>query len=191
MTMEAFNISTLGKNIPDKVNVARNAGNSFKEVFEKITGGKIAEEIRNSYDITLHIDSTVDCQKLLDENDLSGTNHVIISPEALSKMENDPALKKNVVGKIEEFCSPESQKEISALSPPVKSAGMIIYPDGTMLYWLEGYPNEAGTEKDKNAVTEMSINKLLQKYGDPDYQGMENNLESIMQIMATGSISKR
>lgn len=89
MTMEAFGISTLSKSIPDKVNVARNTGSSFKEVFEKITGGKIAEEICNSYDITLHIDSSVDCQKLLDENNLSGTNHVIISPETLSKMEND------------------------------------------------------------------------------------------------------
>ena len=69
--------------------MAKNTASSFKDIFEKITGEKIAEEICNSYDITLHIDSTVDCQKLLDENDLSGTNHVIISPETLSKMEND------------------------------------------------------------------------------------------------------
>lgn len=92
-------------------------------------------------------------------------------------MESDPALKKSVLSKIEEFCSSESQKEIQALSPPVKSAGMIIYPDGSTLYWLEGYPNEIGNE--------MSISESFQKYSDTNYQATENNLESIMQIMAT------
>lgn len=92
--------------------------------------------------------SIVSCQQLLDEYDMRGTNHVIISRNII-KMESDPALKKSVLSKIEEFCSSESQKEIQALSPPVKSAGMIIYPDGSTLYWLEGYPNEIGNEKDK------------------------------------------
>ena len=123
--------------------------------------------------------------KLLDEYDMRGTNHVIISPETLSKMESDPAMKKSVLSKIEEFCSSESQKEIQALSPPVKSAGMIIYPDGSTLYWLEGYPNEIGNEKDKKIVNEMSISESFQKYSDTNYQATENNLESIMQIMAT------
>ena len=99
-------------------------------------------------------------------------------------MESDPALRKSVLSKIEEFCSSESQKEIQALSPPVKSAGMIIYPDGSTLYWLEGYPNEIGNEKDKKIVNEKSISESFQKYSDTDYQVTENNLESIMQIMA-------
>lgn len=134
---------------------------------------------------TLNVGSIVSCQQLLDEYDMRGTNHVIISPETLSKMESDPALKKSVLSKIEEFCSSESQKEIQALSPPVKSAGMIIYPDGSTLYWLEGYPNEIGNEKDKKIVNEMSISESFQKYSDTNYQATENNLESIMQIMAT------
>ena len=122
----------------ENVNVVRNTGNDFREVFEKITGGELAREIGNSYNVTLNVGSIVSCQQLLDEYDMRGTNHVIISPETLSKMESDPALKKSVLSKIEEFCSSESQKEIQALSPPVKSAGMIIYPDGSTLYWLEG-----------------------------------------------------
>ena len=169
----------------ENVNVVRNTGNDFREVFEKITGGELAREIGNSYNVTLNVGSIVSCQQLLDEYDMRGTNHVIISPETLSKMESDPALKKSALSKIEEFCSSESQKQIQALSPPVKSAGMIIYPDGSTLYWLEGYPNEIGNEKDKKIVNEMSISESFQKYSDTNYQATENNLESIMQIMAT------
>lgn len=166
------------------VNRVRTAENDFKELFEKITGGELAEEIGNNYNVTLNVGNIVSCQQLLDEYDMRGTNYVIIFPETLLKMESDPALKKSVLSKIEEFCSSESQKEIQALSPPVKSAGMIIYPDGSTLYWLEGYPNEIGNEKDKKIVNEKSISESFQKYSDTDYQVTENNLESIMQIMA-------
>ena len=161
----------------ENVNVVRNTGKDFREVFEKITGGELAREIGNSYNVTLNVGNIVSCQQLLDEYDMRGTNHVIISPETLSKMESDPVLKGSVLSKIEEFCSSESQKEIQALSPPVKSAGMIIYPDGSTLNWLEGYPNKI--------VNEMSISESFQKYSDTDYQVKENNLEAIMQIMAT------
>lgn len=37
---------------------------------------------------------------------------------------------------MEEFCSPEEQAKVNALYPPVKSAGMIVYPDGEILYRL-------------------------------------------------------
>ena len=100
-------------------------------------------------------------------------------------MEENPALKKKVMSAIEEFCSPKAQAEINALAPPVKSAGMIVYPDGDTLYWLEGYSNEIGNEKDKKIVNEKSISESFQKYSDTDYQVKENNLEAIMQIMAT------
>ena len=61
---------------------------------------------------------------------------------------------------------------------------MIIYPDGSTLYWLEGYPNDIGNEKDQKIVNEKSISESFQKYSETDYQVTENNLESIMQIMA-------
>ena len=37
----------------------------------------------------------------------------------------------------------------------------------------------------KKIVNEMSISESFQKYSDTNYQATENNLESIMQIMAT------
>ena len=128
----------------------------------------------------------VDCDQFLETNDLRGTNHVIISPAALSKMENNPVLKEKVLNDIEEFCSPENQAEIKALQPPVKSAGMIVYPDGRTLYWIEGYPNEIGSEKSKKMVNANSISELLQVYSNADNQMTENDLAAFMQIMATG-----
>jgi hypothetical protein len=98
-------------------------------------------------------------------------------------MEQNPALKKKILQEIEEFCSPQNQAEVDALQPPVKSAGMIIYPDGTALYWLEAYPTETGSEK---IINENSINELLQMYGNADDQVLEKDLSDFMQIMATG-----
>ena len=117
---------------------------------------------------------------------MRGTNHVIISPAVLLKMENNPVMKEKVLNDIEEFCSLENQAEIKALQPPVKSAGMIVYPDGRTLYWIEGYPNEIGSDKNKKLVNVSSINELLQTYSNADNQITEKNLSIFMQIMATG-----
>lgn len=41
---------------------------------------------------------------------------------------------------------------------------MIIYPDGSTLYWLEGYPNILEDEKDKTPIVKgQAINEMLQK----------------------------
>jgi len=170
----------------EKVNVVSNTGNDFREVFEKITGGELARKIRDNYNVTLNVGNVVDCDQFLETNDLRGTNHVIISPAVLLKMENNPVMKEKVLNDIEEFCSPENQAEIKALQPPVKSAGMIVYPDGRTLYWIEGYPNEIGSDKNKKLVNVSSINELLQTYSNADNQITEKNLSIFMQIMATG-----
>ena len=149
--------------IQGNTTTVKNAESNFRQLFEKITGGELAREIRDNYDVTLNVGNVVNCDQFLETNDLRGTNHVIISPAALSKMENNPVLKEKVLNDIEEFCSPENQAAIRALQPPVKSAGMIVYPDGRTLYWIEGYPNEIGSEKSKKIVNENSIRQLLQK----------------------------
>lgn len=167
-------------------NAKKISGSEFKELFSQITGGKMAEEIRNSYNVTLDVGNICDYQQLISTYDIRCTNYVQISSETLSNMENNPALKRKILSAIQEFCSPEEQTKVNALSPPVKSAGMIIYPDGSALYWLEGYPNEVGYEKDKKIVGEKSISMLFQSYADIAYQVSENNLESVMQMVATG-----
>lgn len=172
--------------IQGNVTTVKNTESDFKELFEKITGGELARKIRDNYNVTLNVGNVVDCDQFLETNDLRGTNHVIISPAVLLKMENNPVMKEKVLNDIEEFCSPENQAEIKALQPPVKSAGMIVYPDGRTLYWIEGYPNEIGSDKNKKLVNVSSINELLQTYSNADNQIIEKNLSIFMQIMATG-----
>lgn len=172
--------------IQGNVTIVKNTESDFKELFEKIIGGELAREIRDNYNVTLNVGNDVDCDQFLETNDLRGTNHVIISSAALSKMENNPVMKEKVLNDIEEFCSPENQAEIKALQPPVKSAGIIVYPDGRTLYWIEGYPNEIGSEKNKKIINEKSMNELLQTYSNADNQIAERDLSTFMQIMATG-----
>ena len=177
-----LNNSTIQRN----VTTVKNTESDFKELFEKITGGELAGEIRDNYNVTLNIGNVVNCNQFLETNDLRGTNYVIISPATLSKMENNPVLKEKVLNDIEKFCSSENQAEIKALQPPVKSAGMIVYPDGRTLYWIEGYPNEIGSENNKTIINEKSINELLQTYSNTDNQITERDLSTFMQVMATG-----
>lgn len=159
--------------------------NSFKGLLDKITGGEIAEEIRDKYNITLDVGSVMGYQQILDSYDLKCTNYVRVSSETLSKMESNPALKAKVLGAIEEFCSPESQASIKGLAPPVKSAGLIIYPNGETLYWLEGYSNTYGNDKDKKIIVEQNIfDGIFEKYGIKENSLTEKELQTVMQIMA-------
>ncbi|MCM1499397.1 MAG: hypothetical protein NC124_13100 [Clostridium sp.] len=156
----------------------------FKNLFEKLTGGAMAEEIRRRYNVKLDVGN---CQELIDNCDIHCTNYVSITPQTLKNMEKSPALKDKVMDAIEEFCSQEEQTGIRALSPPVKSAGMIIYPDGRTLYWLEGYPNELESNKNKKSITvEQTMQQVLYSYNDRDYAITEKDLQNILSVMGTG-----
>ena len=166
--------------------------NEFKELFDKITGGDLAQEIRDTYDVTLNVGSIGNVTDFLNTHDIRCKNFVAISADTLSKMEENPALKQKVMSAIREFCSPKTQAEIDALAPPVKSAGMIVYPDGDTLYWLEGYPNDFGDMKEKKVIiSEADIADAQRIYGSAiDGNVMENNIETAMQILGTAYMRK-
>ena len=166
--------------------------NEFKELFDKITGGDMAQEIRDTYDVTLNVGSIGNVTDFLNTHDIRCKNYVAVSADTLSKMEENPVLKKKVMSAIEEFCSPEAQAEINALAPPVKSAGMIVYPDGDTLYWLEGYPNDFGDMKEKKVIiSEADIADAQRIYGSAiDGNVMENDIETAMQILGTTYMQK-
>ncbi len=135
----------------------------FEEIFANITGGKMAQEITDNFNVTLDVSSI--SETFYNKNN-SCLNYVKISPETLSKMEHNPALKKKVMRAIEEFCSIEEQNKVKALQPPVKSQGMIVYPDGSTLYWLEGYSYDLEDNKNEYCrIKESSLADLIQKYG--------------------------
>ena len=164
----------------------------FGEWMNQVTGGKIAEEIHRNYNVVLDVGSTGSYQQIIDSYDIRCKNYVRISPKVLSKMEKDPALKKKVLSEIAEFCSPQQQAKVNALQPPVKSAGMMIYPDGSTLYWLEGYPNDLGNEKNKKIIVgEQSLDKLCWQYRELSVCLAEEDIQTAMQILATGCAEKR
>ena len=101
-------------------------------------------------------------------------------------------MKKKIMSAIEEFCSPEEQAKINALVPPVKSAGLIIYPDGRTLYWLEGYPNDLGDAKDKKTIiSEADMRKTYNQYIEVKETGLEQcNIETSMQVLTADHIRK-
>ena len=166
--------------------------NEFKELFDKITGGDLAQEIRDTYDVTLNVGSIGNVTDFLNTHDIRCKNFVAISADTLSKMEENPVLKKKVMSAIEEFCSPKAQAEINALAPPVKSAGMIVYPDGDTLYWLEGYPNDFGDMIEKKVIaSEVDMANAQRIYSSSiDGNVMENDIETAMQILGTTYMQK-
>ena len=164
----------------------------FKQLFDRITGGTIAQEIKAAYDVTLNVGTNTNVDALLSDNDIRCKNMVCISPGTLEKMENDPALKKKVLSAIEEFCSPEEQVKVNALQPPVKSAGMIVYPNGDVLYWLEGYPNNFDEDKSKkNVITESGIDTARDTYEQLGLGKTESNSEQAMTVLASSFIREK
>ena len=179
---------SLDNNMSNVAHKTQDINNSdFEELFNKITGGEIAQEIRDSYNVTLNVGFIGNVNDVLNTYDFRCKNYVGISQETLSKMEQDPALKKKVMSAIEEFCSPEAQAEINALAPPAKSAGMLVYPDGDVLYWLEGYQNDFGDMKEKKIiVSETDMTDAHRIYSSAiSGNVMENNIETAMQILST------
>lgn len=84
-------------------------------------------------------------------NSITGLNNVIIGRSTLEKMKTDNVFREKIMKVIDECCSYSAQQEIKSLSPPAKSAGVIIYPDGSYLCWIESiYSNKTDIKKDKN-----------------------------------------
>ena len=166
--------------------------NEFKELLDKITGGDMTQKIRDTYDVTLNVGSIGNVTDFLNIHDIRCKNYVAISADTLSKMEENPVLKKKVMSAIEEFCSPEAQAEINALAPPVKSAGMIVYPDGDTLYWLEGYPNELDNTKNKKAIVSGGDTKKVHgSYNSITTKSpMQSDIEAAIQILGTACVRK-
>lgn len=161
----------------------------FHAVLETATGKNLASEIEKSYKVTLETGCGYNISDIINNN-YSSKNIVCISQETLLKMERNPALKNKILDAIEQFSSPEEQAKVNALQPPVKSAGMIVYPDGDVLYWLEGYSNGDDNDKKKQKlVTESSSNILIDQYLQESICDMENHYDQVRSFVAA-SFSK-
>lgn len=152
------------------------------------TEGDILSEIYSRYNVILDIRNIGNCRQFLDTFDMHCTNYVAIWSGALEKMKRDEVFRRKIFRRIEEFCSVKQQEKIRKLQPPVKSAGMIVYPDGRCMYWLEGYPENFGDRKERVIITEeQPIPDWILEEHPWNGEIIENNFEAIMQIMVINS----
>ena len=57
--------------IQGNTTTVKNAESNFRQLFEKITGGELAREIRDNYDVTLNAGNVVNCDQFLETNEWS------------------------------------------------------------------------------------------------------------------------
>ncbi len=101
-------------------------------------------------------------------------------------------MKKKILSAIEEFCSIEEQAKVNALQPPVKSAGMIVYPNGDAIYWLEGYSTNLDEEKgEQRIITEAGIDIATDTYGQLLTWKTESNSDQVMSVLASSVIREK
>lgn len=121
------------------------------EVKKNTSIEELVKEIESNYNsqITMSLDS-------FSANPVKGLDNVIIGKETLEKMKNNSVFREKIMKVIDECCSSSAQQEIRSLSPPAKSAGVIIYPDGSYLCWIESIYSDSddieGGSKNDNFV---------------------------------------
>lgn len=70
----------------------------------------------------------------------AGMGNVVIAPNILEQMANDPEKASYYEGKIQEYFDglPKLQAEISAMGHEIHSSGIVIHPDGTVTHYVTG-----------------------------------------------------
>lgn len=118
----------------------------FKETNRKISYEDLVKDIEKYHNAKIGLSSDSPFR-----NSITGLNNVIIGESTLEKMANDSVFRKKIMKVIDECCSASAQRKIESLSPPAKSAGVIIYPDGSYLCWIESiYSDRTDVKKDNN-----------------------------------------
>lgn len=69
-----------------------------------------------------------------------GTGNVVIAPNILEEMANDPEKAAYYEGKIQNYFAsvPGYQAELSAMGHEIHSCGIVIHPDGTVTHYISG-----------------------------------------------------
>lgn len=70
----------------------------------------------------------------------AGTGNVIIAPNILEQMANDPKKAAYYEGQIQDYFAslPKCKAQLSAMGHEMHSSGVVIHPDGTVTYYISG-----------------------------------------------------
>lgn len=70
----------------------------------------------------------------------AGTNNVVIAPNILEQMANDPKKASYYEGQIRHYFDtlPQCSAQLSLLGHEIHSSGIVIHPDGTVTHYISG-----------------------------------------------------
>ncbi len=70
----------------------------------------------------------------------AGTNNVVIAPNTLEQMANDPKKASYYEGQIRHYFDtlPQCSAQLSLLGHEIHSSGIVIHPDGTVTHYISG-----------------------------------------------------
>ena len=70
----------------------------------------------------------------------AGTNNVVIAPNILEEMANDPKKASYYEGQIRHYFDtlPQCSAQLSLLGHEIHSSGIVIHPDGTVTHYISG-----------------------------------------------------
>jgi hypothetical protein len=118
-------------------------------------------------------------------NLISGLNNVIIGENTLEKMKSNKEYCEKIMKIIDDNCSSSAQNELKSLSPPVKSSGVIIYPDGSYLCWVESIDSKRESDKqsseENNTLHDVISERIIESLKD-------NGIEQIGNLFAMPDI---
>lgn len=181
-SLDLLNKSTLVNNTK-KILYGINT-NQFEELLAKRMNTQsidaLYNEIEQKYNAKLCVNSFSSYMDFMNSTDANSLNNVLISKSTLEKMKNNPAFKEKICNIINENCSQSALNELRSLTPPVKSSGVIIYPDGTYLCWVESINNEKSVDTSMKAFTKMVNSIKTENHSKPS---LELNLSNSLGVI--------
>lgn len=118
-------------------------------------------------------------QKSLDNvgSGTAGTGNVVIAPNILEEMANDPEKATYYEGKIQNYFDsvPRYEAELSAMGHEIHSSGIIIHPDGTVTHYISGdlKPEERAKIEAKIKEEKEEKAKRRQEYAERSEEAAE------------------
>lgn len=91
-----------------------------------------------------------------------GTGNIVVSPEALARMDREPALREKLIYEIEHYLTkevPAIKNMLAMTGQEVKSMGMMIGPDGSPCIWVSADLTKEEKEKIEEELREQEIRK--------------------------------
>lgn len=129
------------KAVSDKTNFMAQLNNTANS--NGTTGvEKYTEYLRSRFGAGIMIKSVGKDQKSVDAigAETVGTRNVVIAPNILEQMANDPKKAAYYEGKIQYYFDslPRLRAQISLMGQEIHSSGIIIHPDGTVTHYISG-----------------------------------------------------